>query len=1018
MDDGSGKRPYIRLTSNLPNVTRHTGGEVRLKCEAVGSPQPINFTWLKNLAPLEKSRRIRVRNREYWSKLVINELDVLDSGYYQCTAANSAGSVNTTSVLRVNTAPANAKPKSTALSKFSGKQVNGEYDDYTDYFDENERPRVGTDNMDDLFQVPDNAGGVGFAATNEFSERWLDGRQLQKGDCVPYLGRACRNFLTGKFIMITSENRDEMYDIDHHISAAMMFIHKMPNVSQECKRYSHTVACYHRYRICDQTPGLQSNGGVVSMCRSDCDNLTTNVCPKEMAMAAQHEVKKKLFAHHSLFQLVGDGPKSLLPRCETLPPKAEHCIRVLEPIGTPKIFPNDADETAKPPFSHWCYVDTGLKYEGNVAVSRSNKKCLPWSSSTNPEYSPSTQPRLRNAANHCRNPGGPIGQPWCFTTDGLPEVCDVPKCPMNMHLEYSDSAPDPIQHHPTEKTTNFVDTMSKTWQDMTPQWQVGTAVGMGGLLLLLITLFCCFCCRKKRKQKSSGSATTSGGGQSTVTSSMVNKNGYFLQSMNGGSSIANSAINSAYYRKANGMNGGGMMLTQPGLNYEMNSLLNVRHHQGPGSNVQSIGSHAYATAQQHPPYSPHTSTDPSEQYQIPIIQESQLSITGVLGEDDQQVVYVADYSGPYIGGKKLKVAVQALRIGANQMENANFQDDIRTLAPFSHLHVIRLIGVTYLDNVRLGACFDYGIHGDLIQWLKMRAPDGNDLEDERIRNYEDMVKIASGIAGGMEYLSSCGYVHKDLAARNVLIADQLVVKISDFAKYMKPYEHDYYQINPRTRLPIRWMPREALENIYHESTDVYSFGVTLWEIYTFGQQPYRELNNQQVLENMHHKDVLPCPPSCPPNIYCMIVECCNEHTERRPKFVELHKKLKVWEALGQATMARASSIHSGGSSGARGSRQSSSDRQSSNLIRGSLPGLDQYGQGVPSPAPLNGQPTKLQMISGNAIMHSTPIEKNPFGLRSPGGRRENGEDRSPLMGRKMRDRREFGAYSSDSDDCR
>jgi hypothetical protein len=101
MDDG-GKRPYIRLTSNLANVTRNAGGEIRLKCEAVGSPQPIDFSWLKNHAPLEKNHRIKIRNREYWSKLVISDLDVLDSGYYQCTASNSAGSVNTTSVLRVS----------------------------------------------------------------------------------------------------------------------------------------------------------------------------------------------------------------------------------------------------------------------------------------------------------------------------------------------------------------------------------------------------------------------------------------------------------------------------------------------------------------------------------------------------------------------------------------------------------------------------------------------------------------------------------------------------------------------------------------------------------------------------------------------------------------------------------------------------------------------------------------------------------------------------------------------------
>lgn len=67
--------------------------------------------------------------------------------------------------------------------------------------------------MEDLFRVPNTAGGTGFEPADSFNDRWLDGRQLQKGDCVPYLGRACRNYLTDKFVMITTENRDDIYDI-------------------------------------------------------------------------------------------------------------------------------------------------------------------------------------------------------------------------------------------------------------------------------------------------------------------------------------------------------------------------------------------------------------------------------------------------------------------------------------------------------------------------------------------------------------------------------------------------------------------------------------------------------------------------------------------------------------------------------------------------------------------------------------------------------------------------------------
>lgn len=102
-------------------------------------------------------------------------------------------------------------------------------------------------------------------------------------------------------------------------------------------------------------------------------------------------------------------------------------------------------------------------------------------------------------------------------------------------------------------------------------------------------------------------------------------------------------------------------------------------------------------------------------------------MNNILGEDTQRVVYLADCNGFCIGGKTIKVAVETLRMGANQIESASFQEEIRVLAAFAHLNVIRLLGVTYLEGSRLGACFDYSVHGDLISWLKIREPSNNEL---------------------------------------------------------------------------------------------------------------------------------------------------------------------------------------------------------------------------------------------------------------------------------------------------
>ncbi|VDK72312.1 unnamed protein product [Litomosoides sigmodontis] len=102
MEDGSSpsRRPYIRLISFLNNVTKNAGDEVRFKCEATGNPLPLQFSWLKNHAPMEKNRKMKIKNREYWSRLIITDLEVLDSGYYQCVVSNSFATVNTTAVLR------------------------------------------------------------------------------------------------------------------------------------------------------------------------------------------------------------------------------------------------------------------------------------------------------------------------------------------------------------------------------------------------------------------------------------------------------------------------------------------------------------------------------------------------------------------------------------------------------------------------------------------------------------------------------------------------------------------------------------------------------------------------------------------------------------------------------------------------------------------------------------------------------------------------------------------------------
>ncbi|KAK0395875.1 hypothetical protein QR680_001470 [Steinernema hermaphroditum] len=982
MEDGAstGKRPYIRLNAQLSNMTRHVGGEVKFKCEAAGAPLPLTFNWLKNHAPVEKDSRIRIRNRDYWSKLIISELDVLDSGYYQCVVSNPAGSVNTTSVLRVN-----HSPEGSSKSKVhkGGKRIKAEdHDD--EYLDDlsMDRGRLPSEE-DEMFRVSDNAAGPGYVplgGSHSAGDRWLDRHPMRIGDCVLYRGDACREFLSGKYVMITSDSREDMYDIDRNLRAAMMFIREMPNISNECKTFSHSVACFHKYKVCDKSsssgqgvPG--TSNGVISICRKDCDRLKDEVCPKEMALASQHD-------------LVGDDAKALLPKCDSLSLNAPKCIPILTPaLPPPPInIPVDKDDAAIHQTDQWCYVENGSNYEGTVQASKTGKQCMHWSKSAKASDLRTSFPKLRTSKNYCRNPGGIRSSPWCYTSPySQPEECDIPKCPPSYYPQLRDTvspessdspgaASGPVVENPfLDKMTNFVNSMSS-------QWHIAAMCGVATLAVVLLLFFiCCMCgCRRKRKTPSS-------------VMSSVQKNGAPLPSCNG-SSLVNSAANSAYYRK---INGAATPANQSNTAFELSSLLPPSQNGNPIYGMPVI------------PYgdSSRPSTEPPlEPYHIPQIPYEALDFGDIIGQGHFASIQCASWHGGTYGGQAVQVAVKSLRENATPEEVRNFEEELRTVAAFEHSNIVRLLGVTYRNGHFLCAVYEYMVHGDLHDFLRLRAPQHDQKhEQERMwADFEDFLRIAIQIAAGMEYLAGMNFVHRDLATRNCLVGEKRVIKISDFGPMRNMYEKDYCTIDQRGQLPIRWMAPEAIDrNRFSQASDIWSFGVTLWEIYSYGKTPYGNNSNEYVLDMLNMRNLLEPPYGCPTNIYSLMVECWHEHPERRPTFAELHGRLASWSFTSPAQSMlshqnRASSTHSGGSSGVRGSRQTSSSTQSGNGTRG----ISNFS--VPSPAPGQGTATKLTLTNnGNSIVHSTPISQgyasangnNPLVSRGIGSK----GDASPLM---------------------
>lgn len=148
---------------------------------------------------------------------------------------------------------------------------------------------------------------------------------------------------------------------------------------------------------------------------------------------------------------------------------------------------------------------------------------------------------------------------------------------------------------------------------------------------------------------------------------------------------------------------------------------------------------------------------------------------------------------------------------------------------------------------------------------------------------------------GMEYLSGHHYVHRDLAARNCLVGDNLTVKISDFGLSRDVYSSDYYRVQSKSLLPVRWMPPESiLYGKFTTESDVWSYGVVLWEIYSYGLQPYYGYSNQEVIDMIRSRQLLPCPEDCPSRLYTLMIECWHEVPSRRPQFPEINSRLRSW----------------------------------------------------------------------------------------------------------------------------
>lgn len=253
--------------------------------------------------------------------------------------------------------------------------------------------------------------------------------------------------------------------------------------------------------------------------------------------------------------------------------------------------------------------------------------------------------------------------------------------------------------------------------------------------------------------------------------------------------------------------------------------------------------------------------------------------------------------------------IKTLHVDANSKLRNEFKRQAENLNNLHHPNVLTLLGVVLRDEP-FSMLFESSMsEGDLHEFLiahspnvrSMDIPSSNMFTGKKILDICDFLHILTQIAAGMEYLSSCNYVHKDLAARNCTVGGHMTVKIGQIALSKDVYACDYYRFHSNStkgHLPLRWMSPEAI--VFGKFTtwsDIWSFGVVLWEVFSYGLQPFYGYSNEEVIQMVQSKHLLRCPENCPSHIFNLMTCTWHEEPTKRPSFVELHTQLRNWKAV-------------------------------------------------------------------------------------------------------------------------
>uniref|UniRef100_A0A8B9EGR1 Tyrosine-protein kinase receptor n=1 Tax=Anser cygnoides TaxID=8845 RepID=A0A8B9EGR1_ANSCY len=278
-----------------------------------------------------------------------------------------------------------------------------------------------------------------------------------------------------------------------------------------------------------------------------------------------------------------------------------------------------------------------------------------------------------------------------------------------------------------------------------------------------------------------------------------------------------------------------------------------------------------------------------DEWEVP---REKITLLRELGQGSFGMVYEGIAKDIVKGEPETRVAVKTVNESASLRERIEFLNEASVMKGFSCHHVVRLLGVVSKGQPTL-VVMELMAHGDLKSYLRSLRPDAENNPGRPPPTLREMIQMAAEIADGMAYLNAKKFVHRDLAARNCMVAEDFTVKIGDFGMTRDIYETDYYRKGGKGLLPVRWMAPESLKDgVFTTYSDVWSFGVVLWEISSLAEQPYQGLSNEQVLKFVMDGGYLDQPDNCPERLHSLMQMCWQYNPKMRPTFIEIIEMLK------------------------------------------------------------------------------------------------------------------------------